>query len=261
MGDFADSTANTQTGLDLAAQTGQSIQNGLDGASQLSKEIPLNGASSSGGAGVLGGLGVLSGGLTIGKGIEEISEGKTGAGAFDVLSGGASVVQGATSALTPLAAEGSSLAGALGPVGGAAGAFAGGLQMGKGVAEIQNGQGADAAFDLLQGGANATAGVATMVGAAPVAAVAGAGALGMSAGKAMGDAADSKYTKTGFWGQDENTGQNKSAMDWGAGWGQSYDKWAGNKEPSIMGGIAAGAGGIVGGVAGAGQALWNWATN
>jgi hypothetical protein len=43
-------------------------------------------------------------------------------------------------------------------------------------------------------------------------------------------------------------------MDWGASWGADYDRWASNAEPSVMGGVAAGAGGIVGGIGGAAHA-------
>jgi hypothetical protein len=105
--------------------------------------------------------------------------------------------------------------------------------------------------------------------AAPVAMVAGAGAAGLAVGHGMAELADSDTTRTGVWGQDQDTGENRSAMDWGANWGTSYDQWAGNDGPSVMGGIAAGAGGIVGGVAGTGQAIghgvaagaeavWDW---
>jgi hypothetical protein len=94
--------------------------------------------------------------------------------------------------------------------------------------------------------------------AAPVGMVAGAGALGMLAGKGMADVADSSLTKTGAFGVDQATGQNQSAMDWGANWGTKYDKWAGNTDPSVMGGIAAGVGGIVGGIGGAAYGGYNW---
>ena len=90
------------------------------------------------------------------------------------------------------------------------------------------------------------------------AALLGAGAAGAAIGTGMADIADSSYTKTGFWGKDEDTGQNRSAMDWGSNWGTSVDKMLGNSEPSVLGGIAAGAGGIVGGIAGAAQGAWNW---
>jgi hypothetical protein len=62
------------------------------------------------------------------------------------------------------------------------------------------------------------------------------------------------------WGKDADTGQNKSAMDWGAGWGTWVDSHTGDKNPanpSVLGGIAAGAGGIVGGIAGTAQGGWN----
>jgi hypothetical protein len=105
-------------------------------------------------------------------------------------------------------------------------------------------------------GAGATAAAAA---AAPVAMVAGAGAAGMAVGDGMAHAADSSYTKTGAWGKDDS-GNNKSAMDWGSGWGTWVDTHTGDKNaanPSILGGVAAGAGGIVGGVAGTAQAGWN----
>jgi hypothetical protein len=212
--------------------------------------------------GLLGGLGLLTGGLNFAHGVDEYQSGNTGQGIFDMLSGGAGAGQGAAALATPFVDAASGLGKALGPLGGALGAFSGGLQMGKGVAEATGpgGNGADAAFDLLQGGANATAGVATMLGAAPVAAVAGAGALGMTVGNQMAKLADSDATKDGTWGQNADTGKNQSAMDWGANWGTWVDTHTGDgkaSSPSILGGIAAGAGGIVGGIAGTAQGLWN----
>jgi hypothetical protein len=99
--------------------------------------------------------------------------------------------------------------------------------------------------------------VGAAAAAAPVGMVAGAGALGMLAGKEMGDLADSSYTKTGAFGTNE-AGQNQSAMDWGANWGTNWDKAHGNTDPSVMGGVLAGAGGIVGGIGGAGYGAYNW---
>ena len=109
-------------------------------------------------------------------------------------------------------------------------------------------------------GATAAGGAAVeaAAAAAPVGMVAGAGALGMLAGKEMGDLADSSYTKTGAFGTNADTGQNQSAMDWGAGWGTDWDKAHNNSDPSVMGGVLAGAGGIVGGIGGAGYGAYNW---
>jgi hypothetical protein len=118
-------------------------------------------------------------------------------------------------------------------------------------------------------GAAASAGAAA---AAPVGMVAGAGAAGMAVGDLMAHAADSDKTKTGLWGKTEG-GQNKSAMDWGAGWGTWVDSHTGDKNPahpSVLGGIAAGAGGIVSGALGTaqwggnttvgiGKSIGNWA--
>jgi hypothetical protein len=106
------------------------------------------------------------------------------------------------------------------------------------------------------GAGGAAAGAAAA--AAPVGMVAGAGALGMLAGKEMGDLADSSYTKTGAFGVDPDTGKNQSAMDWGSNWGTWVDKKLGNTDPSVLGGIAAGAGGIVGGIGGALYGAGNW---
>jgi hypothetical protein len=102
-------------------------------------------------------------------------------------------------------------------------------------------------------GAGATAAAAA---AAPVAMVAGAAGGGMAMGDWMGKTADSDATRTGVWGKDDG-GKNKSAMDWGSGWGTWVDTHIGDKnaaDPSILGGIAAGAGGIIGGIAGTAQA-------
>jgi hypothetical protein len=127
----------------------------------------------------------------------------------------------------------------------------GGLKATGGALEVAGGIG-DAA---LAGGA-AEAGVAgVLADAGPVGMALGGG---LAVGTGMADIADSSYTKTGFWGKDEDTGQNRSAMDWGSNWGTSVDKMLGNSEPSVLGGIAAGAGGIVGGIAGAAQGAWNW---
>jgi hypothetical protein len=75
-------------------------------------------------------------------------------------------------------------------------------------------------------------------------------------GKTMGKMADSNATKTGFWGTNPNTGQPQSAMDWGAGLGTNYDKNNNQGNPSITGGLLAAGGGIVGGIGGAVQDLF-----
>ena len=52
-----------------------------------------------------------------------------------------------------------------------------------------------------------------------------------------------------LWGKDDS-GANKSAMDWGAGWGTWVDTHTGDRNaanPSILGGVAAMAGGVAGG--------------
>jgi hypothetical protein len=265
---FWDSINPFRNAVDDAGQVGQAGQSALDGyksfangVSGAEPNVPMNGAAEAPGMGILGGLGMLTGGLNFAQGVDEYQQGKTGQGAYDMLSGAAGFGQGATAALTPLVDASSTVGGALGPLGGALGAFSGGLQMGKGLSEATSdgGNGADAAFDLLQGGANATAGVATMVGAAPVAAVAASGALGMTVGNQMAKFADSDATKDGTWGQND-AGKNQSAMDWGSSWGTWVDSHTGDENPanpSILGGIAAGAGGIVGGIAGTAQGLWN----
>ena len=105
-----------------------------------------------------------------------------------------------------------------------------------------------------EGGAEAAAGL----GAEAILPVALAGAAGVGAGIGMGKLADSSYTKTGAFGVNQDTGQNQSAMDWGANWGTAVDKKLGNTDPSVLGGIAAGAGGIVGGIGGAVYGAGNW---
>jgi hypothetical protein len=128
-------------------------------------------------------------------------------------------------------------------------------------------------FSLLGGGGEAAAGsmavsalpeaaaageLGTLGLAGPAAAVAGAGLAGVGLGEGMAQIADSSYTRTGAFGVDPDTGKNQSAMDWGSSWGTSVDKALGNTDPSILGGIAAGAGGIVGGIGGAGYGAYNW---
>jgi len=94
--------------------------------------------------------------------------------------------------------------------------------------------------------------------AGPAAAVLGAGFAGAELGGGMASLADSSYTKTGAFGTNSDTGQNRSAMDWGASWGTDWDKVHGNTGPSVMGGILAGAGGIAGGIGGAIYGALNW---
>jgi hypothetical protein len=108
------------------------------------------------------------------------------------------------------------------------------------------------------GAAATSAGAAAAGGAAATGAVLGAGAAGYGVGTLMSKASDSDYTRTGFWGLDDS-GRDRSAMDWGSNWGTALDSAIGT-EPgdwSVPGAIAAGAGGIVGGVAGTVQSGWN----
>jgi hypothetical protein len=242
------------TGLEIAHQTGEAVEAwqvaqtaleaeswGLDSEAAVSIAEP----SEDGGLGVMNALGLVTGGLTMAKGADELSNGNTSEGGYDLLSGGASV-GGAVASM----AGGEAVAGGFG-------AFGSGLQIGKGVAELDRGD-AQGAFDVLQGGAGATSAIAGMVAeASPVAPIADAAVLGLTVGNTMAQIADSDATRTGAWGQDD-AGHNQSAMDWGANWGTEWDQAHGNTGPSIMGGVAAAAGGIVGGVAGTGQALWNW---
>jgi hypothetical protein len=105
----------------------------------------------------------------------------------------------------------------------------------------------------------AGAGVEASAGAGAVAELgefAGAAAGGMALGDWMGKTADSDATRTGVWGKD-NSGKNKSAMDWGAGWGTWVDTHTGDKNaanPSLLGGLAAVEGGMLGGILGTVQA-------
>jgi hypothetical protein len=129
-----------------------------------------------------------------------------------------------------------------------------------------------AAIDVLGGAAATTEGVSTLLaaggltGAEAVAEAAGpagmvlmSGKMGYDAGTAMAELADSDATKTGLWGKDAG-GNNQSAMDWGAGWGNWVDAHIGDKDPShpsLAGGAAAAVGGIVGGIAGDVQAAFS----
>jgi hypothetical protein len=104
-----------------------------------------------------------------------------------------------------------------------------------------------------EAGAGASAGAGAL---AEFGAVAGAGAGGMAMGDWMGKTADGDATRTGLWGKDDS-GKNKSAMDWGAGWGTWVDTHTGDKNaahPSVLGGIASMVGGIDAGFAGTAQA-------
>ena len=266
MSDFWDSPGATAS--DWLGQLGQAGQNGMDWGKAKAPsvgdlQVPMDGAASKSGGlfGLLGGLGMLAGGATMAKGVTALGDKNAHQGQawLDILGGGTTFGQGATSMLTPFVDPSSPVGKALGPLGGAFGVVGGGLQLGKGVAELEHGD-AQGAFDVGQGTANAVAGGATILGAAPVAALASAASIGMTTGNLLGKAADSEYTKTGVWGQKED-GKNKSAMDWGAGWGTWVDSHIGDKNPahpSVLGGIAAGAGGIFGGLLGAGHALKNW---
>ena len=84
----------------------------------------------------------------------------------------------------------------------------------------------------------------------------GAAKAGWGVGKTMEKMADSNATKTGYWGVDPNTGQPRSAMDWGASLGTDYDKEHNQGSPSITGGLLAAGGGIVGGIGGAVQDIF-----
>lgn len=173
-----------------------------------------------GGASPVGGLGILTGPLGIAVGVNEYKEGVEKGDVAKALQGGVGTLAGTASTI-----EGVSTIAAYGLGAGAAGESAGAIAAAAGTA-------------------------------APVLA---AGTVGLAAGTGMAKAADSDYTKTGAWGTNA-AGTNLSAMDWGARWGTRYDQWAGNKEPSVMGGIAAGLGGMAGGISGAAQAGWNWLT-
>lgn len=260
------------TGADWLGQFGQAGQNAMDATTKVpggipeapDLHVPMKGAASGSGGifGALGALGMLAGGATMAKGYSALKDGNPdndGEAWFDMIGGGATAGQGATSMLTPFINASSTAGKALGPLGAMFGIVGGGMQLGKGVAELEKGD-AQGAFDVGQGGANALAGAGTLLGAPPVAAVASAASIGLTTGNLLAKAADSDYTKTGLWGKTAG-GKNKSAMDWGSSWGTWVDGHIGDKDashPSVLGAIAAGAGGIVGGVAGAGQALYNW---
>jgi hypothetical protein len=137
-------------------------------------------------------------------------------------------------------------------------AVQGGLGTAAGTASTIEGVGTIAAYGLGDSAAAATVGgVAADFGAAapPLA----AGAVGFGIGTSIAHVADSDATKDGTWGVDES-GNNQSAMDWGASWGTDYDKAHNDGQPSVVGGVLAGVGGIVGGFGGAEQVAWNWLT-
>ena len=106
-----------------------------------------------------------------------------------------------------------------------------------------------------------SAGVLGGLGAEAILPVALAGAAGVAAGTGMAELADSSLTKTGAFGTNPDTGQNQSAMDWGASWGTDWDKAHNQGQPSITGGVLAGLGGIVGGIGGAGYGAYKWLQN
>ena len=129
-----------------------------------------------------------------------------------------------------------------------------------GAEDAAGGMAEDGAADLVAaGGADAGAAGAGAAGAAAASAalVTGAAFAGAAGGYGMAKAADSDYTKTGVWGQDA-TGHDQSAMNWGAGWGTWVDSHVGDDNaahPSILGGIAATAGGVTGGLLGTAQVI------
>lgn len=110
--------------------------------------------------------------------------------------------------------------------------------------------GMEAGIGLSGAGSSMAAASAAL---APAAAVAGAGAAGIAIGTGMSHASDSEYTRTGFWGTDEN-GRPRSAMDAAVNWGLDYDRengvrpgdWSwGGAARSMVGGIGAGIAGTV----------------
>lgn len=144
----------------------------------------------------------------------------------------------------------------LGPLGVAAG----GYEMYEGYKHGDYLQMAEGGLGVIGGGAS-TAMAFGATGAALPWIAGGAAALGagLGAGKLIGDAADSSYTRDGTWGQDEN-GKNRSAMEWGSNLGTMYDKWAGTKpgDWSVGGAVLSGVGGIAGGLLGAQHAAMNY---
>lgn len=149
---------------------------------------------------------------------------------------------------------------------GVGGIFAGAMGVKEGIEEggpLGVLKGAGGALEIAGGGGEAAlaggaaeAGLAgTLADAGPVGMALGGG---LAVGTGMANIADSSYTKTGAFGVDPDTGQNQSAMDWGANWGTDWDKAHNNSGPSVMGGVLSGLGGIVGGIGGAGYGAYNW---
>jgi Domain of unknown function (DUF4157) len=206
--------------------------------------------------------GIFGGAMDIASGINQ-----GGAkGVFDVTKGALDVGGGIGEAAIAGGAAESGIAGTLADLGPVAGILGGAKAIDKGINE----GGGMGALDVAKGGLGLTGGIgeAALAAGAEEAGVAGvladAGPLapalgaGMLAGTGLATVADSSLTRTGAFGTDANTGQNQSAMDWGANWGTDWDKVHNNGGPSVIGGILAGAGGIVGGLGGAAYGAGKW---
>jgi hypothetical protein len=133
--------------------------------------------------GVVGPYGVIAGGFETAMGTSKALKGDLN-GVVDAASGLSSVVGGSASTISALAGEGT-------------------------IAGVSGGSAAATSSSI--GSLLTTASGA--ISAPAVAGVAGAGGLGLAAGKLMSDAANSDLTRTGRWGTNDTTGKNLSAME------------------------------------------------
>jgi len=181
------------------------------------------------------GLGNILAPLALGSGINEMIHGHS---TIERVGGGLEAASGGIGTLGLLGA-GASAAGDALAVAGLGGELGAASTIG-----MNAGIGLSSAGGAMTGAAAA---------AAPAAAVLGAGAAGIAIGTGMSHASDSDYTRTGFWGTDEN-GRNRSAMDAAVNWGLDYDRehgvkpgdWSwGGAARSMLGGIGAGVAGTV----------------
>lgn len=154
----------------------------------------------------------------------ETTAGRTGFGAFGVLASGASIAGGA-------------------------------IDLIEGYQQYQNGNRADGAFSMTEGGLNVVSGASGLaaIGGSTVAAatsvVAGTGALGLE----IGHHGDKQVKKLGWLHDDD--GHAVSASDWAANLGQDANDWMTERGHPILGGMAGGVALGAGIVAGTGMSL------
>lgn len=222
-------------GPDIVGQLGQTIQAGASASTLLNEGYGSHTGliADHGGGGVLGSMSMLSGGYNLVKGINEMwsyDPATRAQGEQDAIGGGLGMVQGASSALTPLVQGNPYFEAANGLIGGGANFLSGGVQLGTAIADGQkNGATGDNVVGGLTGLSNviagggsmlstalATGGVAT--GAATIGAAGSSAALGLTIGKALNDATEA--TSKGRFGVDNNGNERTAqgaAVDSGVG--------------------------------------------